>query len=177
MSSKKVTKCALLGVGLTLGYKYYCKKNAPSNREKREEKKLDCPFVVIEDEMYQIKEDGVNASMNVTAYEGELLPPFLSAKGIKWLNNNFKTNKLDVFIDTYAKSGTTLTIKLVHQILSTSQQKIASSDEKCMSDPWRAVPWIEADVSQELFRNKVEKPENFMKFIADSNKNESYRIW
>ncbi len=46
-----------------------------------------------------------------------------------------------------------------------------------MSDPWRAVPWIEADVSQEIFRSKQEKPEKFMKLIADSNKNDSYRIW
>ena len=117
MSSRKVTKCALLGVGLTLGYNYYCKQNASSNKEKKEEKKLDCPFVTINDEMYQIRQDGVNASMNVTSYEGELLPPFLSGKGIKWLNDNFKTNKFDVFIDTYAKSGTTLTIKLVHQVV------------------------------------------------------------
>ena len=46
-----------------------------------------------------------------------------------------------------------------------------------MSDPWRAVPWIEADVSQELYRGESEKPEKFMKFIADSNRDESYRIW
>ena len=78
--------------------------------------KLECPFVRIDDEVYQIKEDGLNASMNVTSYFGELLPPFLSAKGISWLNKNFKANKLDIFIDTYAKSGTTLTIKLVHQV-------------------------------------------------------------
>lgn len=117
MSAAKVTKCAMLGVGLTLGWKYYCKQNAAAAKsEKKEEKKLDCPFVTIDDEMYQIKQDGINASMNVTSYEGELLPPFLSAKGIKWLNDNFKTNDRDIFIDTYAKSGTTLTIKLVHQV-------------------------------------------------------------
>ncbi len=87
-----------------------------NGKKQRKKPKLDCPFVTIDDEMYQIKEDGVNASMNVTSYEGELLPPFLSAKGISWLNENFRTNKLDIFIDTFAKSGTTLTIKLVHQV-------------------------------------------------------------
>merc|ERR1719225_2165523 len=145
--------------------------------ESKKKPELECPFAVIDDEVYQIKEDGIDASMNVTNYNGELLPPFLSAKGIKWLNDNYKANALDVFIDTYAKSGTTLTIKLVHQILSANNEKIAVSDASQMSDPWKAVPWIEAEVSQELFKNKNKTPEKFLKLIKDSNDNKQWRMW
>jgi len=152
-------------------------KQKACTKAKKTAAKLECPFVAIDDEVYVIKEDGLNASMNVTSYNGELLPPFISAKGVNWLNEHFRTNKRDILVDTYAKSGTTLTIKLVHQILSVSGNKIAVSDKSCMSDPWRAVPWMEAAVSQELHGSNTQTAEKFSKLVAESDENDTYRVW
>ena len=73
---------------------------------------------MIEDEAYVIRDKWTNATMTVTVCNGEANPPFISAKGINYLKNNFNTNEKDVFVDTYAKCGTTLCIHLVYQIFS-----------------------------------------------------------
>ena len=88
--------------------------------KKKEVKKLDLPMKLIEDEAVLISEKGNDATMRVTICNGESNPPFISAKGIKWLKNNFHTNEKDVFVDTYAKCGTTLCIKLVYKVFESA---------------------------------------------------------
>lgn len=85
--------------------------------DKKPKKEIKIPFAKIEDEAYLIQEGSMAASMCVTACDGELNPPFISAKGIQWLKKNFKANELDIVVDTYAKCGTTVGIKMVYKIL------------------------------------------------------------
>lgn len=54
--------------------------------------------------------------MTVTICDGETNPPFISPQGIRYLKETFVTSKYDVFVDTYAKCGTTLGIKLVFKV-------------------------------------------------------------
>eukprot|EP01084_Bolivina_argentea_P320616 556310_1 len=147
------------------------------NKSNNDNKSKEPPFVTIKNEVYQIKEYGNTSTMNVTSFNGELLPPFISSVGLNWINNNYKTNNFDIFVDTYAKSGTTLTLKLVALILKANNEEIADVDIKNMSCPWDAVPWIEARVSQELFKDNKSVPDKFLKLIENSNKYKQRRLW
>eukprot|EP00483_Globobulimina_turgida_P001829 UN01831 len=134
------------------------------------------PFKKIVDEAYLIRDENVpDASMCVTSCDGELNPPFISAKGIKYLKSNFVSNEFDIFVDTYAKCGTTVAIKMVYKILQANNKISAGSNGNNLNDPWSAVPWIEVEVSQQLIKNK--SPNDFLSFIEHSNKNKTYRIW
>eukprot|EP01083_Nonionella_stella_P192152 710614_1 len=113
--------------------------------------------------------------MCVTSCDGELNPPFISSKGINYLKNNYISNEFDIFIDTYAKCGTTVGIKMVYKILETNNKISAGSNSNKLNDPWNAVPWIEVDVSQQLLKSP--SPNDFLSFIEHSNKNKTYRIW
>ena len=86
-------------------------------KDDAKKKEIKIPFKKIEDEAYLIKEGDKEASMCVTSCNGELNPPFISAKGINYLKKNFNSNELDIFVDTYAKCGTTVGIKMVYKIL------------------------------------------------------------
>ena len=88
------------------------KTDEDEDEEEKPKKEIKIPFVKIEDEAFLI--EGRNGeSMCVTACDGELNPPFISAKGINWLKGNFDSNELDIFVDTYAKCGTTVACKMV----------------------------------------------------------------
>lgn len=145
---------------------------APSTA-KKPKKDIKIPFVKIEDEAFLIRGDG--ASMCVTSCDGELNPPFISAKGIKWLKENFHANDLDIVVDTYAKCGTTVGIKMVYKILEAFGQTPAGSNSKMLNDPWNAVPWIEVEVSQQLAASP--SPNDFLSLIQRSNKLKTPRIW
>ena len=146
--------------------------------KKKPEEKIDLPFKLIENEAVLISEKGKDATMRVTICNGESNPPFISAKGINWLKNNFITNEKDIFVDTYAKCGTTLCIKLVYQIYKSIGKICDGASAEDMSDPWNAVPWIEVDVSQELVNNNNNKPNKFIKYINESNnRKNNIRIW
>lgn len=84
---------------------------------KKKKAEIKIPFKKIEDEAYCITDPSRKASMCVTSCDGELNPPFISSKGIKWLKSNFNTGELDIFVDTYAKCGTTVGIKMIYKIL------------------------------------------------------------
>ena len=112
--------------------------------------------------------------MRVTSVNGELNPPFISQKGVDYLQNNFDTNGLgkpnkkqinfqkhpnlgffpiffhpsiviklffflDIFVDSYAKCGTTLMIHVIYQILKHAKVPMAGASEQDMADPWTAV--------------------------------------
>eukprot|EP01084_Bolivina_argentea_P302324 521819_1 len=138
-------------------------------------KEIKIPFKKIEDEAYCITDECTNSSMCVVSCNGELNPPFISSKGIEWLQQHFESNELDIFVDTYAKCGTTVGIKMVYKILEAHNRVSAGSNAEKLNDPWNAVPWIEVDVSQQLLRNK--SPNDFLSFIEHSNKLKTPRIW
>jgi len=124
---------------------------------------------------YLIREGNVGASMCVTACDGELNPPFISAKGINWLKKNFNANELDIVVDTYAKCGTTVGIKMIFKIMEVFGESPAGSNSEMLNDPWNAVPWIEVDVSQQLAKSA--SPNDFLSLIEHSNKEKKRRIW
>eukprot|EP00486_Rosalina_sp_Unknown_P006239 CAMPEP_0201574592 /NCGR_PEP_ID=MMETSP0190_2-20130828/19175_1 /ASSEMBLY_ACC=CAM_ASM_000263 /TAXON_ID=37353 /ORGANISM="Rosalina sp." /LENGTH=332 /DNA_ID=CAMNT_0048003035 /DNA_START=723 /DNA_END=1719 /DNA_ORIENTATION=- len=119
-------------------------KQADEEKVKEDAKKkveIKIPFEKIEDEAYLIKEGDKKASMCVTSCNGELNPPFISAKGINYLKGNFDSNELDIFVDTYAKCGTTVGIKMIYKILEANDKISAGSNKDKLNDPWNAVPW------------------------------------
>jgi len=150
------------------------KTGAAKPEESKEEAKI--PFLLIKDEAFDITEKDRDAKMTVTICDGETNPPFISAKGINWLKNNFNSTQYDIFVDTYAKCGTTLTIHMVYQIyvVGLNITPYGASKED-MSDPWNAVPWIDAECSQQLLTD--EKPTKLLQFIEESNKLQLPRIW
>ena len=130
-------------------------------------------------------------TMTVSICNGEPSPPFISPRGINWLKNNYVTTSKDVYVNSYAKCGTTLCINLVYLIydaIGVTCDGCLSKDK--MSDPLQAVPWPEAKVSQELYHLEMEyininsnnsmsdkvqglKPIKWIKYINDSNKNKN----
>jgi len=142
-----------------------------SGSEKKK-KEIKIPFVKIEDEAFLIT--GRNGeSMCVTACDGELNPPFISAKGINWLKNNFDSTELDIFVDTYAKCGTTVAIKMIYKILEAEGQM--SPPKASLNSPWTAVPWIEVEASQQLVNSP--SPNDFLSLIEHTAKSKTRRIW
>eukprot|EP01084_Bolivina_argentea_P274924 468729_1 len=173
------TQCKHLKSELSkLRHQFGLQENQPSESDTRNYKhkqKPKIPFKKIIDEAYLIRDNTNKASMCVTNCDGELNPPFISAKGINYLKSNFISNDLDIFVDTYAKCGTTVGIKMVYKILEAKNKISAGSNKNKLNDPWNAVPWIEVDVSQQLLTSNI--PNTFLSFIEKSNKNKTYRIW
>jgi len=151
------------------------KEDENKNNDKKKKKEIKIPFRKIEDEAFLISDEYKMASMCVTSCDGELNPPFISSKGIKYLKSNYNANELDIYIDTYAKCGTTVGVKMVYKILEAFNKISAGSNKQKLNDPWNAVPWIEVDVSQQLIDSK--SPNDFLSFIDNSNKNKLPRIW
>merc|ERR1711971_104755 len=144
-------------------------KQKPKSQPKKE---IVIPFVKIADEAFLIK--GRNGeSMCVTACDGELNPPFISAKGINWLKNNFDSNELDIFVDTYAKCGTTVAIKMIYKILEA--EGVLPPSKTSLNSPWTAVPWIEVEASQQMVNSP--SPNDFLSLIEQSQKTGARRIW
>eukprot|EP00484_Ammonia_sp_Unknown_P022791 CAMPEP_0197030102 /NCGR_PEP_ID=MMETSP1384-20130603/9407_1 /TAXON_ID=29189 /ORGANISM="Ammonia sp." /LENGTH=785 /DNA_ID=CAMNT_0042459385 /DNA_START=13 /DNA_END=2370 /DNA_ORIENTATION=+ len=150
-------------------------KKQEEEEEKEKKKDIKIPFKKVEDEAYLITEGKGAASMCVTSCNGELNPPFISAKGINYLKQHFQSNELDIFVDTYAKCGTTVGIKMVYKILEANGKVSAGSNKEKLNDPWNAVPWIEVDVSQQLLGSP--SPNDFLSFIEHSNNNKIPRLW
>ena len=90
--------------------------NSDSVEEKQWPDESVLPMVTIKDEAIVISEKGRNARMTVTLCDGEANPPFISARGINDLKQKYDSNELDIYVNTYAKCGTTLTIHMVYRV-------------------------------------------------------------
>ena len=142
---------------------------------------------MLKDEEHACKLD---CGMSVTKIDDEWHPPFITADGVKWLHKYMQCDGNDIFIDSYAKCGTTMALYTVYELLKLKYDasNICGFNPSKIADPWNSANWIEVEASQELLlsmppkKNKKGKEEPahchaLDEYLKLSKITEKMRIW
>ena len=114
--------------------------------------------------------------INHALYKSSLFAPspFYNIDSLKWLKKNYEPTDNEIFIVTFPKTGTTLTMQICHEIMKCYYNKTKSIHDIYYADSkgkYAVSEWIEIKHNQtnDAFNKFIEKTKNSKRFWKTHN--------